>query len=141
MTIRLNGAAKMFAKSLCKFQEVFKGGTISMYSGVQPDTADDGPIGCVLCEAEIPGFAVRQYGTYIPLAGTADIDLVGLDTSTLGWFRIHGNKNTAGVFASLDGAIGSRHKDCDIEMVNRCIIAGEQITMESITIDLSYLEE
>jgi len=126
---------------LSTFQEVFVGGIISIYSGRQPDSADDEPSGFLLCEAEIPGFSVRKDGTYIPLRKTADIDLVGINTGTMEWFRIAGNKNTKGIFASLDGSIGSRHKDCDIEMTNQCIIVGEQITIEDISIDLSYLED
>jgi hypothetical protein len=137
----LNCGAKAFATKLDVFQEVFVGGILSIYTGQQPDSADDEPTGLLLCEAEIPGFAVRNGSAFIPLPKNKDIDLVGMDTSTMEWFRIAGNKNTRGIFASLDGAIASRHKDCDLEMSNQCIIAGAQITIEGLTIDLRYLED
>ena len=95
------------------FEQLMDGGIIRLYSGTQPDSADDAVPGPSVELGTIDSSGGLQYaragGTVVKAAFQA-WTLQGIATGTLGWFRIYANPADDGSASlsavRIDGTIG-----------------------------------
>lgn len=104
-------------------------GTVKVYTGAQPATANDAASGTLLATFTLndPAFAVSG-----PVA-TLDVDPVvsttGAATGTPGWFRL---ADSAGATV-MDGAVGS---GAELTLNTAQITATETVTVTSFTVTM-----
>lgn len=104
-------------------------GTLKIYTGSQPATADTAVTGTLLCTITLPatpfaassGGVIAKSGTWSGTAGA---------TGTAGYFRIL----TSGASFPLDGAITGTGGGGELELANTSITSGQTVTITSFTI-------
>lgn len=105
-------------------------GTLKIYTGTQPATADDTATGTLLATFTLsdPAFGSASSGT-ITLAGTPKTVAAG-NTGTAGWFRIETSTPTK----VLDGAVGTSGQQINLNTTS--ITSGVNVTITSGTITM-----
>lgn len=103
------------------FEQIFLNGSIAIYTGAQPETADDVATGALVARitngglpwtpgAPSNGLQFLRNGRFISNALTQLWKLDGLGAGTAGWFRLVANGVDEGGFSMslprIDGAIG-----------------------------------
>lgn len=119
------------------FQSVFNSGTLAIYSGSKPATANLAPTGTLLASITLPAdaFAAAASGA-IAKSGTWE-DASADATGTAGYFRLKasGDDNTLdGAFARIDGTITATSGGGDLELDNTSISSGQSVTINTFTI-------
>lgn len=118
-------------------QGVFDNGVIDIRSGSQPASANDAPTGTLISQIPLNADAFAN-----AVAGVVSKNGVVQDTSAdasgvAGWFRIRktsdlGTTNTTD--KRIDGKAGETADSPDMVFDNKTINAGQQITINSLTI-------
>lgn len=105
-------------------------GTIKIYTGTQPATADTAASGTLLATFTLgsPGFGAASSGT-ITLAGVP-LTVAASNTGTAGWFRIA----TSGASTILDGSVGTSGNQINLNTTS--ITSGVNVTITSGTITM-----
>ena len=105
-------------------------GTIKIYTGTQPATADTAASGTLLATFTLgsPGFGVASGGT-ITLNGTP-LTVAAAATGTAGWFRMA----TSGSTTILDGSVGTSGNQINLNTTS--ITSGVNVTITSGTITM-----
>ena len=116
--------------------DVFNGGTLKIYTGTQPATADEAPTGTLLVTITLPtpafaaasGGARAKAGTWSGTAGA---------TATAGWFRIATSADT-GVLSTtekrMDGQMGTSASD--LVLASLAITSGDVITVDTFPVSI-----
>lgn len=114
------------------FEDVFKYGAINVYTGVQPDTADDPVQGTLIAritseggpwahDSSANGLRFERTGRFALNASDQNWKLSGLATGQAGWWRLVANANDAGLYSAtlprIDGAVGLETDPSDIQLV------------------------
>ena len=107
----------------------YGGGTLKIYTGSQPATADTAPSGTLLCTITLPatpfgaasGGVASKSGTWSAAAGAG---------GTAGWFRIE----TSGGTHPMDGAITATGGGGDMELDTTTIVSGQTVTINTFTL-------
>lgn len=105
-------------------------GTIKIYTGSQPATADTAASGTLLATFTLgsPGFGAASSGT-ITLSG-APLTVAAAATGTAGWFRMA----TSGGSTILDGSVGTSGNQINLNTTS--ITSGVNVTITSGTITM-----
>lgn len=105
-------------------------GTIKIYTGSQPATADTAASGTLLATFTLgsPGFGSASGGV-ITLSGTP-LTVAAAATGTAGWFRMA----TSGAAAVLDGSVGTSGNQINLNTTS--ITSGVNVTITSGTITM-----
>ncbi|MEU5549207.1 hypothetical protein ABZ738_05510 [Micromonospora sp. NPDC047793] len=105
-------------------------GTIKVYSGSQPATANDAESGTLLVEFELadPAFGAASSGV-ASLAGTP-LSAVGAAAGTAGWFRAE-DSTGANV---LDGSVTATGGGGDLELSTTTVSIGLTVELTSGTV-------
>jgi hypothetical protein len=106
-------------------------GTIKIYTGSQPATADTAVGGATLLATFTlgsPGFGAASGGV-ITLSGTP-LTVAAAATGTAGWFRLA----TSGAAAVLDGSVGTSGNQINLNTTS--ITSGVNVTITSGTITM-----
>lgn len=105
-------------------------GTIKIYTGTQPATANDAASGTLLATFTLgsPGFGSASGGT-ITLSGTP-LTVAAGNTGTAGWFRMA----TSGATTVLDGSVGTSGQQINLNTTS--ITSGVNVTITSGTITM-----
>jgi hypothetical protein len=124
-------------------KEIFNGGVLKIYTGVQPSSADDAPTGTLLVSISVNGTSqgisfddavngvIKKNASEI-WSGTA------VATGTAGWFRLQANddpESLSSVAERIDGAIAT--SGAELNMSNTTIESGavQTISLFQISID------
>jgi hypothetical protein len=130
MAVRLSAN---LANSLADAIDSFLGnaGTIKIYTGTQPATADTAASGTLLATFTLgsPGFG-NASGGVITLSGTP-LTVAAVATGTAGWFRIWKSDGTTAV---LDGSVGTSGHQINLNTTS--ITSGVNVTITSGTITM-----
>lgn len=105
-------------------------GTIKIYTGSQPATADTAASGTLLATFTLgsPGFGAASAGV-ITLNGTP-LTVAAAATGTAGWFRMA----TSGGSTILDGSVGTSGNQINLNTTS--ITSGVNVTITSGTITM-----
>lgn len=105
-------------------------GTIKIYTGTQPATADTAASGTLLATFTLgsPGFGAASGGV-ITLSGTP-LTVAASNTGTAGWFRMA----TSGGSSILDGSVGTSGNQINLNTTS--ITSGVNVTITSGTITM-----
>ncbi|WP_432112849.1 hypothetical protein [Streptomyces sp. S1] len=105
-------------------------GTIKVYTGSQPATADTAASGTLLATFTLgsPGFG-NASGGVITLSGTP-LTVAAAATGTAGWFRMA----TSGGSTILDGSVGTSGNQINLNTTS--ITSGVNVTITSGTITM-----
>ncbi|GHG09850.1 hypothetical protein [Streptomyces hydrogenans] len=129
MAVRLSAS---LANSLSDAVDTALGnaGTIKIYTGSQPATADTAASGTLLATFTLgsPGFGNASGGT-ITLNGTP-LTVAAAATGTAGWFRMA----TSGGSSILDGSVGTSGQQINLNTTS--ITSGVNVTITSGTITM-----
>jgi hypothetical protein len=131
MAVRL---AQALATTLADAVDTYlgNGGTIKIYTGTQPATADTGIGGSTLLATFTlgsPGFGNAVNGV-ITLSGTP-LTVAAAATGTAGWFRMWKSDGTTAV---LDGSVGT--SGAQINLNTTSITSGVNVSITSGTITM-----
>jgi hypothetical protein len=130
MAVRLSAN---LANSLADAIDTFLGnaGTIKIYTGSQPATADSAATGTLLATFTLgsPGFGAASAGV-ITLSGTP-LTVAAAATGTAGWFRMWKSDGTTAV---LDGSVGTSGNQINLNTTS--ITSGVNVTITSGTITM-----
>jgi hypothetical protein len=109
--------------------DLYDGGTLKIYTGSQPATADTAPTGSLLATITLPtpAFGASSSGA-VAKAGTWSV--AASATGTAGYFRL----KTAGDTHPIDGTIGATGSGEEMELDNTSITSGQSVTVSSFTI-------
>jgi hypothetical protein len=107
----------------------YGGGTLKIYTGSQPATADTGPTGTLLCSITLPATpfgaaaagVISKSGTWSGVAGA---------TGTAGWFRIE----KSGGGDPIDGSVGATGSGAQLELDSTTINNLQSVVISSFTI-------
>lgn len=105
-------------------------GTLKIYTGAQPATADTAASGTLLVTITLPATpfaaassgAAAKSGTWSGTAG---------NTGTAGWFRIQTSGNTH----PMDGAVTATSGGGEIELDNTSIVSGQVVTINTFSLN------
>lgn len=119
MTLRVSNGFKVLILGPNSFVDIFQGGRILLYSGVQPNSADDAPTGTLIAEVTLNG---QPWGGMTGLSFVATGSYVGkdpgqhwkthvLNAGTVGWFRLAGPDEVdpddlSFTYPRIDGSVG-----------------------------------
>jgi hypothetical protein len=130
MAVRL---AQALATTLADAVDSYLGasGTIKIYTGTQPATADSTATGTLLATFTLgnPGFGSAVNGV-ITLSGTP-LTVAASNTGTAGWFRMW---KADGTTAVLDGSVGT--SGAQINLNTTSITSGVNVSITSGTITM-----
>jgi len=124
-------AAAVAADAVCA---LLNGGTLRLYDGTQPATADTAiTTQALLAEMTFanPAFAAAVAGVATAHAITADADANASGTST--WFRAL----TSGAATVLDGSVGTADTDCVVSSADLIHHGSVAITSCVVTVALN----
>jgi hypothetical protein len=116
---------------LAAFAALAAGGSVNVYSGVQPtnsDTAITTQIELVSFGLGTPAFAAASGGV---MAANAITPSVAIATGGAAWFRIFASD---GVTAIMDGSVGTA--SCDLNLATTTITSGDIIGVTSFTLSM-----
>lgn len=144
MTLQVSNKTK--SQLAAAFVATFTGGRIEVYTGAQPEFADDAPSGTLLgtittnglpTSNPAHGLVVEQSGPYAIKPIEAVWRLTAIASGTAGWFRLMTEPDDGGPsyeLARVDGAIGTTIGD-GIEMVlpSTAITNGSIYTLDQFT--------
>lgn len=119
------------------FQTTFNSGTLAIYSGTKPATANLAPTGTLLVAITLPAdaFAAAASGA-IAKAGTWE-DASADATGTAGYFRLKASGDTDALdaaFARIDGTVTATGGGGDLELDSVSITAAQSVTINSFTV-------
>lgn len=114
----------------------FDGGTLSIYTGSQPSTADAAPIGTLLVEVTLPAdaFAVASNGI---MAKSGTWQATAVAAGTAGWFRLARAGDSGGSSSTdirIDGAVTAVGGGGELQVDNPSLAAGQQFTVGTFSI-------
>lgn len=139
----------MGATGGASFAEALADGTMHIYSGAQPTTADDAETGTLLARITLASGAFTSGNTANGLEyGDASGGSVGkkagevwsglgLTNGTAGWFRFYANTVVTGASASAvrwDGACGTSGAQCN--MGSTSITQDGTVTIDTVSVTL-----
>lgn len=103
------------------------GGTLDIYTGSQPASANDAPTGDLLVSITLtsPAFGAAASGVAAKSGTWAD---TASDDGTAGWFRLTG---AVGVY---DGSVTATGGGGDMELDDVSILTGQTVTINTFTI-------
>ena len=131
------------------FADLFRNGTLHIYSGAQPSTPDDAETGTKLVEITLAS------GAFTPGADANGINFgnvssqvlaketgetwsgVAIASGTAGWFRFYANDRTTGASNTavrFDGSIATT--GAQLNMSNTAVALGGTTTIDSVAISL-----
>lgn len=127
MTEKLNNAAR--SRQADSVGDDFNNGTLKIYTGSQPSSAEDSPSGTLLVTITLPADAMgaaasgvaSKSGTWSGTAGA---------TGTAGWFRIE----NSGATRRYDGSVTATAGGGDIELDDVSIESGQVVSIGTFTI-------
>lgn len=107
-------------------------GTIKVYTGTQPATADTAASGTLLATFTLgdPAFGAAASGV-ITLSGVP-LTVAAVATGTAGWFRIESNGGAT--LSVLDGSVGTTGNQINLNTTS--ITSGVNVTITSGTITM-----
>lgn len=119
------------------FQSVFNSGTLRIYSGSKPATANLAPTGTLLAAITLPAdaFAAAASGAIAKSGTWQDTSADG--TGTAGWFRLSAASDDLsldGAFARIDGTVTATGGGGDLTLDNTSIAAAQSVTISTFTI-------
>jgi hypothetical protein len=134
MAIRLNTQARNAI--LDGGLDIFDGGTLRIYSGSQPATANLAPSGTLLAAITLPNpaYAAASSGARAKTGTWQDTSADGGSATAAGWARISESGDDGsedGDFARLDGAFTGGEFSAD-----GSITSGQQVTVTSHSVTL-----
>jgi hypothetical protein len=105
-------------------------GTLKIYTGSQPATADDSASGTILATFTLPAtaFGASSAGTATLLG--VPLSTTGTNAGTAGWFRVESGGTPAKVF---DGAVGATGSGAELELNTTTISVGVNVSITSGT--------
>ena len=149
MTIRLStGLRNALIGTGGGLAAVFANGTIEIYSGSQPASADAAPTGTLL------GTVSKDAGAFTPGSATNGLtwaaaangavtkstdnwQFTGLAAGTAGWFRLKGNAADAGALSTtlprLDGSVANSGGDMNLSNTSIAIGSPNTVDVFSVT--------
>lgn len=114
------------------FEDIFKYGAINVYTGTQPDTADDPARGALIAritsdggpwshDSSAHGLRFERTGRFAMNASDQIWRLAGLASGQAGWWRLVANASDTGMYSvtlpRIDGAVGLEADNSDIQLV------------------------
>jgi hypothetical protein len=139
----------MGATGGASFAEALLDGTLHIYSGAQPTTADDAETGTLLARitlasgAFVSGSSANGLefgdasGGSVGKKGGEVWSGVGVATGTAGWFRFYANTVVTGASASAvrwDGACGTSGAQCN--MGSTAVTLDGTVTIDTVSVTL-----
>lgn len=127
MSEKINTAARnLQANSLA---DQFDGGTLEIYTGAQPSSANDSPTGTLLCTITLPtpAFGAAASGEAAKAGTWSD---VGLDDDDAGWFRLSSSDDTI----VIDGAVTATSGGGELELSTITIETGIDVVVTTFKI-------
>lgn len=111
--------------------DLYDGGSLKIYSGSQPATADTAPTGTLLVTITLPtpAFGASSSGVAAKAGTWSAVASAGAPTNA-GYFRI----KTSGDSFPIDGAITVTGGGGELELDNISILSGQTITINSFTL-------
>ena len=143
MTIRFSTGLRNGMLNATGLKEAFANGTLKLFSGPQPASADAAEQGTLLCQITLacgaftPGVGTNGINFDAPVS--AVIDKAAAETwsgtavaaGTLGWFRFQGNAADAGgsstTLSRIDGTIGT--SGADLNLANITMEVGTPVSI------------
>lgn len=106
--------------------DVFNAGTLKLYSGSQPASADDAPTGTLLLTITLPAtaFGAASGGIKAKAGVWAG---VGAAAGTAGWCRWE----NAATGKKLDGSVGTTGSGAEVELDNLVIAVSQVVTINT----------
>ena len=124
-------------------KDIFNGGILKIYTGVQPSSADDAPTGTLLVTITVNGTSQGitfddAVGGVIKKNSSEIWSGTAVATGTAGWFRLQANddpESLSSVAERIDGAIAT--SGAELNMSNTTIESGavQTISLFQISID------
>lgn len=111
--------------------DLYDGGSLKIYSGSQPATADTAPTGTLLVTITLPtpAFGASSSGVAAKAGTWSAVASAGAPTNA-GYFRI----KTSGDSFPIDGAITATGGGGELELDNISILSGQTVTINSFTL-------
>lgn len=107
----------------------FNSGTLKIYTGSQPASADDAASGTLLVTINLPADAMAAAASGVA-AKTGTWSGVAVADGDAGWFRIANSADTR----NYDGAITATGGGGDIELDDVSILTGQTVLIGTFTI-------
>lgn len=112
------------------FEALFNGGSIEIYSGAPPASADAAPTGTLLARitreskpwtpgSPTNGLTFRRLGVGVTMPDDKPWGLLGLAAGTAGWCRLRGMSDPGGESTThprIDGVVGLRDTPGDFQL-------------------------
>ena len=133
MAIRLATATRnaMVSAVIAQIDADASGGSIKIYSGSQPATAQDAATGTLLATVALakPSFSAPSNGS---ASGADPAAVTAAATGTAGWFRLADNTGDT-VF---DGSVTASGGGGDMTLSSTSIVSGGSVDITSLTITM-----
>lgn len=126
MTVRINSAARN-----AMLDALSLGGTLSIYTGGQPSSADQAPTGTKLAEIENLFFLAAVGGSAQLDTNSGPYQATVLSSGTAGWARL----DTGSGFI-IDGSVGTSGSGADFVISSDQLVAGDQVVLQSMSVAL-----
>jgi hypothetical protein len=104
-------------------------GTLSIYSGSQPSSAEDSPSGTLLVTIALPADAFDPSSSGV-IALSESIADAAVASDDAGWFRIESADNSL----RYDGEVTATGDGGEIELDTITIVSGQTVTIDTFTI-------
>lgn len=144
MTLKVSTRFKELILGANAFADIFDGGRILLYSGVQPASADLPPAGTLLAQitrngdtwvagGSAGGLSFEQFGALVGKPTGEAWRLVASGAGTPGWFRLVAGAADPGELsfshARIDGSVGTSSAH-DLRLTAAALAAGQNLPVQ-----------